>query len=99
MIKKVKLTQENKKKGISKIRNNIDKIDSKIIKLLSLRRKQVIQITKYKKRSEIIDKKRIENILKRLVKKGKILEIEPYLITSIWNAMIKSFIKLEKEKI
>ena len=99
MNKKVKLTQKNKKKNIDRIRKNIDNIDSQILKLLSFRRKEVLQITKYKKRSEIVDKKRIAVMLKRLILKGKSLKIESYVISNIWKAMIKSFIKLEKEKI
>jgi chorismate mutase len=99
MNKKVKLTQKNKKKNIDRIRKNIDNIDTQILKLLSFRRKEVLQITKCKKRSEIVDKKRIAVMLKRLILKGKNLKIESYVIANVWKAMIKSFIKLEKEKI
>ena len=99
MNKKVKLSQNNKKKNINRIRKNIDKIDTQILKLLSIRRKEVLQITKYKKRSEIVDKKRIDGMLKKLILKGKYFKIESYVIVNIWKAMIKSFIKLEKEKI
>ena len=65
-----------KSKNITKVRKNIDAIDLKILKLLSLRRKQVIKITKFKKRSEIVDKKRINLMLKNLVQKGKKLKVE-----------------------
>lgn len=99
MNKKVKLSQKNKKKSIDKIRKNIDEIDAQILKLISFRRKEVLQITKYKKRSEIVDKKRITTMLKRLVLEGNNLKIESYFIENIWKAIIKSFIKLEKEKI
>ena len=96
MNKKVKLSQKNKKKSIDKIRKNIDEIDAQILKLISFRRKEVLQITKYKKRSEIVDKKRITTMLKRLVLEGNNLKIESYFIENIWKAIIKSFIKLEK---
>ena len=99
MNKKVKLSQKNKKKSIDKIRKNIDEIDAQILKLISFRRKEVLQITKYKKSSEIVDKKRITTMLKRLVLEGNNLKIESYFIENIWKAIIKSFIKLEKEKI
>ena len=57
MIKKAKLSQKNKLLNIKKIRNSIDKIDTQILKYLSLRRKEVMKITKYKKRSEIVDQR------------------------------------------
>ena len=99
MNKKAKLSQKNKLLNIKKIRNSIDKIDTQILKYLSLRRKEVMKITKYKKRSEIVDQKRIASMLKKLVRKGRALNIEPYVIENLWKAMIRSFIKLEREKI
>ena len=99
MNKKVKLSLSKKIKNINKIRKNIDKIDLQILKYLGLRRKEIIKITKLKKRSEIVDKKRISQMLKILTQKGKKLKIEPFIIKNIWNAMIRSFITLEKNKI
>lgn len=99
MNKKVKLSLSKKIKNINKIRKNIDKIDLQILKYLGLRRKEVIKITKLKKRSEIVDKKRISQMLKILTQKGKKLKIESFIIKNIWNAMIRSFITLEKNKI
>ena len=88
-----------KSKNITKVRKNIDTIDLKILKLLSLRRKQVIKIIKFKKRSEIVDKKRINLMLKNLVQKGKKLKVESFIVVNLWKAMINSFIKLERRKI
>ena len=99
MNKKDKLSLMAKSKNITKVRKNIDVIDIKILKLLSLRRKQVIKITKFKKRSEIVDKKRINLMLKNLVQKGKKLKVESFIVVNLWKAMINSFIKLERRKI
>lgn len=99
MIKKDKLSLLTKKKNVIKIRKNIDNIDLKILKLLSLRREQVVKIIKLKTKKEIVDKKRIDSMLKNLVYKGKILKIEPFIVLKIWRAMISSFIKFEKSKI
>lgn len=99
MNKKDKLSLIAKSKNIKKVRKNIDTIDLKILKLLSLRRKQVIKITKFKKRSEIVDKKRINLMLKNLVQKGKKLKVESFIVVNLWKAMINSFIKLERRKI
>jgi Chorismate mutase type II. len=59
----------------------------------------VIKITKFKKRSEIVDKKRINLMLKNLVQKGKKLKVESFIVVNLWKAMINSFIKLERRKI
>ncbi len=99
MNKKDKLSLMAKSKNITKVRKNIDTIDLKILKLLSLRRKQVIKITKFKKRSEIVDKKRINLMLKNLVQEGKKLKVESFIVVNLWKAMINSFIKLERRKI
>ena len=99
MNKKDKLSLIAKSKNIKKVRKNIDAIDLRILKLLSLIRKQVIKITKFKKRSEIVDKKRINLMLKNLVQKGKKLKVESFIVVNLWKAMINSFIKLERRKI
>jgi len=44
---------------IIKIRSTIDTIDRQIIRLLGLRKKQVLKIAKYKNKRTIVDKKRI----------------------------------------
>ncbi len=62
-------------KNILKIRSTIDTIDKQIIKLLGLRKKQVLKIAKYKNKRTIVDKKRINQIMKRIkaeAKKNKI---------------------------
>jgi len=56
---------------ILKIRSTIDTIDKKIIKLLGLRKKQVLKIAKYKKKNTIVDKKRINQIMKRIRAEAK----------------------------
>jgi len=62
-------------KNILKIRSTIDTIDKQIIRLLGLRKKQVLKIAKYKNKRTIVDKKRINQIMKRIkaeAKKNKI---------------------------
>jgi len=84
-------------KKIYKIRNQIDKIDSKIIDLLGLRKKKVIKIAKYKTKKNIIDKKRIQKIyikLKILSKKNK---LDFRLIKNFWSKLINYSILIEKK--
>ena len=53
-------------KKIIKIRSTIDTIDKQIIRLLGLRKKQVLKIAKYKNKRTIVDRKRINQIMKRI---------------------------------
>ena len=81
---------------IEKIRIKLDKIDSKLLLNIKERTNLVNQIVKLKKsKKEIVDKKRINNILKRIKKKSIKLKIDPAITLSIWKEMIKSFIKYE----
>jgi isochorismate pyruvate lyase len=84
-------------KAILKIRSNIDTIDTKIIKLLGLRRKEVLKIAKYKKKSTIVDKRRIAQIFKKLKTEAKKNKIDYILIKKIWLNLINYSIKLEKK--
>ena len=58
-------------RNIQRIRSSIDSIDKKIIKLLGLRKKQVLKIAKYKNKKTIVDKKRINQIMKRIKSEAK----------------------------
>ena len=53
-------------KKIIKIRSTIDTIDKQIIRLLGLRKKQVLKIAKDKNKRTIVDRKRIKQIRKRI---------------------------------
>jgi chorismate mutase len=75
---------------IIKIRSTIDTIDRQIIRLLGLRKKQVLKIAKYKNKRTIVDKKRI----KTESKKNK---IDFVLVKNFWNKLIQYSIKLEKK--
>ena len=60
-----------KRKKLNKIRNQLDKIDNSLIKILKKRTslvKKVLAVKEYKK--EIVDKKRINKILKNIKNKS-----------------------------
>jgi chorismate mutase len=84
---------------IKKIRNKLDHIDDKLLLIIKKRTSLVNKVIKIKKiKKEIIDKKRINSILKRIKEKSIKLKIDPMISRNIWNAMIKSFIKYEYKK-
>ena len=82
---------------ILKIRSTIDTIDKKIIKLLGLRKKQVLKIAKYIKKNTIVDKKRINQIMKRIRAEAKRNKVDFVLVKNFWNKLIQYSIKLEKK--
>jgi len=82
---------------ILKIRSTIDAIDKQIIKLLGLRKKQVLKIAKYKNKRTIVDKKRINQIMKRIKAEAKKNKIDFILVKNFWSKLIQYSIKLEKK--
>ena len=82
--------------NIKIIRKKLDKVDIKLLNIIKERSVLVDQVIKLKKtKKEIIDKKRINFILKRIKKKSIKAKIDPMITTSIWKEMIKAFIRYE----
>jgi isochorismate pyruvate lyase len=84
-------------RNIQRIRSSIDTIDKKIIELLGLRKKQVLKIAKYKNKKTIVDKKRINQIMKRIKSEAKRNKIDFVLVKNFWNKLIQYSIKLERK--
>ena len=81
------------------IRNKIDVIDSKLLPLMVKRSKLVEKALELKvNKSEIVDKKRINEITKRISNRTKQLGGNTKLLSSIWLSIIENFIKFEKSK-
>jgi chorismate mutase len=84
-------------KKIQKIRSNIDNIDKQIIKLLGARKKQVLKIAKYKNKRTIVDKKRINQVMKKIKVESKKNKIDFALVKNFWTKLIQYSINLEKK--
>jgi chorismate mutase len=83
-------------KKIKIIRNKLDQIDNKLLLIIKKRTQLVNEVIKQKKaKKEIVDKKRINTILKRIKVKSIKLKIDPMISINIWKTMIRSFIKYE----
>ena len=83
--------------SIEEIRDEIDKIDLKILELISDRKDLVTEVVKLKKRDQIIDKKRIDFILDKLSSEAKKKGLPESLVQELWNHMIKGFIMYEEQ--
>ncbi len=88
-----------KNKKILLIRKKLDKLDLKLLILIKKRSQLVNQILKEKKyKNQIIDKKRIKIILRKIKKESNKKSIDSKITNTIWKAMIKSFIDYEFRK-
>ena len=87
----------NNKIKLQKLRKKLDIIDNGLLKIIKKRSNLVNEVLKLKKyKSEIIDKKRINFILKKIKKKSLQNNIDPKVTQRIWKNMIWSYIDFEK---
>ena len=90
------MSPTNKRK-LDLLRIKLDKLDTKLLKLIKKRSNLVNDVLKVKiHKNEIIDQKRIDFILKKIKKKSIQLKIDPKITSRIWKNMIWSFIDYEK---
>ena len=86
-----------KRKKLSKIRSDLDKLDNLFIKLIKRRTNLVKKVLLLKeKKNQIVDKKRIKIILKNIRKKSLLNNIDPKITNKIWKNMILAYIDYEK---
>jgi chorismate mutase len=91
------MSPENKKK-LNIQRKKLDSIDLKLLSIIKIRTniiKKVITLKKNKK--EIVDKKRIAFILKRIRRESIKKKIDPLITSKIWKNMIWSYIYFERK--
>ena len=86
-----------KKKKLKVIRNKLDKLDNSLIKIIKRRTSLVKEVLKLKEsKKEIVDKPRIQKILKNIRKKSIYNKIDPKITKKIWTNMIYAYIDFEK---
>ena len=79
------------------LRRKLDNLDNELLKVIKKRSSLVNEVLKLKKyKSEIVDKKRINFILKKIKKKSIKKNIDPKVTNRIWKNMIWSYIDFEK---
>ena len=87
-----------KLKKLNNLRKKLDYLDDKLLKLLIKRTslvKQVMHLKEY--RNQIVDKKRIAQILKRIKKKSLRHKLDPNISRRVWKNMIWSYIEFERK--
>ena len=91
------MSPKNKKK-LNIQRKKLDNLDIKLLNIIKIRTniiKKVITIKTHRK--DIIDKKRITLILKRIKKLSIKKKINPTITNKIWKNMIRTYIDYEKK--
>ena len=91
------MSPKNKIK-LNLLRKELDKVDNNLLKIIHKRTKivkKVLTLKSYKK--EIIDKKRISSILKKIKMESLKKNIDPKITQRIWKNMIWSYINFEKK--
>ena len=85
-----------KNKNIKLIRKKLDNLHEKFLNLIKKRSILVDQVLKNKKhKKDIVDKQRINEILKGIKKKSKTKKIDTIITRKIWKSMINAFIDYE----
>ena len=90
------MSPKNKIK-LNLLRKKLDKLDSGLLNMIQKRTnivKKVLSLKSSKK--EIVDKKRISTILKKIRKESIKKKIDPKITNRIWKNMIWSYIDFEK---
>ena len=90
------MSPDNKIK-LNILRKKLDKLDNELLKSIKKRSeiiKKVIALKSYK--NEIVDKKRISTILRKIRKESLNQNIDPKITQRIWKNMIWSYIDFEK---
>ena len=90
------MSPKNKVK-LNILRKKLDFVDNNLLKILKKRSNLVNEVLKLKKyKSEIVDQKRINFILKKIKKKSIQEKIDPKITNRIWKNMIWSYIDFER---
>ena len=90
------MSPENKIK-LNLLRKELDKLDNVLLKIIKKRTEIVKKVLSLKSsKKEIVDKKRIFTILKKIRKESLKKKIDPKITNRIWKNMIWSYIDFEK---
>tara|TARA_B100000427_G_C15416297_1_gene554299 strand:- start:420 stop:710 length:291 start_codon:yes stop_codon:yes gene_type:complete len=86
-----------KKKKLNLIRQKLDKLDNSLINIIKKRTLLVKRVLKLKEnKNQIVDKKRINKILKNIREKSIKKKIDPKITKRIWLNMIYAYIDFER---
>ena len=84
---------------LEQVRENIDRIDNEIIKLIAERGTYVVQASSFKKSEDgVKDTGRVEKVIAKVRNKAEEYGADPDMIESLYREMISRFISMEMEE-
>ena len=82
--------------SLEEVRENIDKIDDEIIKLIAERGTYVVQASAFKKNEESVkDTGRVEKVIAKVREKAKECGASPDMVEALYREMISRFVNME----
>jgi len=91
------MSPKNKKK-LNIQRKKLDNLDKKLLRLIKIRTNIITKVISLKNnKREIVDKKRIAYILRKIRKLSVKEKIDPNITKKIWKSMIWSYIAFERK--
>jgi|TARA_B110000438_G_scaffold135646_1_gene131154 chorismate mutase len=91
------MSPKNKKK-LNILRKKLDRLDNSLLNIIKIRTEIIKNVIPLKKnKGEIVDKKRIAFILKKIKKSSLQKKIDPIITNKIWKNMIWTYIDLERK--
>ena len=89
---------KKKFRNLNEVRRSIDNVDARLVRLIAEREFYAKEAVKFKtNRSQIIDKKRINIVIRRVRKLSKKYNVSSATVEKIWKLIIQNFIILEKK--
>jgi len=90
------MTPLKKCNSLQEVRDSIDKVDDKLVELISQRSHYISQAAAFKNSvDEVKAEDRIEEIMQRVRKKGIELNINPNMISELFKIMINEMVETE----
>lgn len=88
----------NNCKSLNEARENIERIDRQIVRLIGERRHYVKEATKFKENTEdVLDTQRVELVIKKVKRLAEKADVNPEMIETVYRMMITAFGKMEIE--
>lgn len=85
--------------SLEEVRENIDRIDNEIIKLIAQRGLYVAQASQFKKNEEgVRDTERVEKVIAKVRIKAEEYGVSPDMVEALYREMISRFVNMEMDE-
>jgi isochorismate pyruvate lyase len=85
--------------SLGEVRENIDRIDTEIIKLIAERGTYVVQASAFKKSEDgVKDPKRVDTVIEKIRVKAEEYGANPDIVEALYREMISRFIQMEMKE-